>query len=204
METGRLHLIWEETRRLGEDLEPVLAAGVPTFQLRLKRGTDRERFDAARLAAEICARTGTRLVVNDRCDLALAVGADGVHVGEDDLPVAVARALVGPGAMVGATVRNPEAALSAAADGASYLGAGPVYPSSTKPDLPPPIGPEGIARIAQVVEIPVIAIGGVTPDRVPELLSAGAYGVAVVGSVWSDPRPRAAVEELLAALEVGV
>ncbi|GIU91598.1 MAG: thiamine-phosphate synthase [Acidimicrobiia bacterium] len=204
MEIGRLHLIWDETRRLGEDLEPVLAAGVPTFQLRLKRGTDRERFEAGRLAAEICARTATRLVVNDRCDLALAVGADGVHVGEDDLPVAVVRNLMGPEAMVGATVRNPDAALAAAADGASYLGAGPVYPSRTKPDLPPPIGPEGIARIARAVEIPVIAIGGVTPRRVPELLAAGAYGVAVVGSVWSDRRPRAVVEELLTVLGVGV
>jgi thiamine-phosphate pyrophosphorylase len=124
-------------------------------------------------------------LVNDRVGVALAAGADGVHVGADDLPVAVARRVLGPDAVLGATCRTPASARAAVADGATYLGAGPAFPTSTKDGLPPPIGPMGVAAVAAAVPgTPVIAIGGVTPDRVGVL--AG-YGVAAVSAIAADP-----------------
>ncbi len=139
-------------------------------------------------------------LVNDRVDLALAVGADGVHVGGDDLPVDVARRLLGEHALVGATCRNPEAARRAVDAGASYLGVGPAYVTSTKTGLPDPMGPGGVEAIARAVSIPVIAIAGVTAGHVPELLDAGAWGVAVVGAVYGAADPAGAVAELLEVL----
>ncbi|MBO0729889.1 MAG: thiamine phosphate synthase, partial [Acidimicrobiaceae bacterium] len=132
-------------------------------------------------------------------DVALATGA-GVHLGAEDLPVAVARRLLGPDAVVGGTARNPGTATALVEAGATYLGVGPCYTTATKDGLPPAIGPGGVAAVAGAVDIPVIAIGGVTLDRVPELLAAGAYGVAVVDAVAGAPDPDAAVRELLDAL----
>ncbi|MBW3642202.1 MAG: thiamine phosphate synthase [Actinobacteria bacterium] len=178
----------------------VLAGGAPLVQLRSKEGTDRDRW---RLAGEVvrrCHAMGARCLVNDRADIAAAVGADGVHLGDHDLPVAAARALLGADAVVGATCRDPESARRAEAEGASYLGVGPVFATSTKAGLPAPLGPAGLARVATAVDLPVIAIGGVTPARVPALVDAGAYGVAVAGAVFAAPDPGAATAELGAAL----
>ena len=139
-------------------------------------------------------------LVNDRVDLALALGADGVHLGDDDVPVDVARRLLGPDAMIGATARNPEAAKRAVDAGASYLGVGPAYATHTKSGLPDPMGAAGVAAVAGAVSVPVIAIAGVTVDRVAELRDAGAWGVAVVGAVYGAADPAAATAELLEAL----
>lgn len=178
-----------------------LAAGAPLVQLRCKDCTDRERLHHARRLRRDCARAGARCVVNDRTDLALAIGADGVHVGADDLPPAIARRLLGPTALVGATCRDAETARRLVAEGASYLGVGPVYASTTKAGLPDPIGPRGIAAVAAAVDVPVIAIGGVTAQAVPELLAAGAWGVAVVAAVYGAPDPAAAITALWHALD---
>src|SRR5205823_15043548 len=107
----------------------------------------------------LCRPAGVTCLVNDRLHVALAVGADGGHVGADDLPVAAARRILGPYAVLGATARDPETARRAVADGASYLGVGPAYPTSTKGGLPAPIGPAGVAAVAAAVPVPVIAIG---------------------------------------------
>jgi thiamine-phosphate pyrophosphorylase len=142
--------------------------------------------------------------VTDRLHLARAAGAAGGPVGAADLPVAAARRVLGPDAVLGATARTPEQARAAVAAGASYLGVGPAYATVTKEGLPAPIGPVGVAAVvAAVPGVPVIAIGGVTAARVPELLAAGAYGVAVVGAVSAAPDPGDAAGALLAALEVG-
>jgi thiamine-phosphate pyrophosphorylase len=133
------------------------------------------------------------LLINDRLDLALAVDADGVHVGAEDLPAHVARKLLGPGKIVGATARGPEDV----PDEADYVGVGPCYQTSTKDGLPPPIGPAGIARITSK---PVIAIGGVTLRHVPELLRHGAHGIAVIGAVADAVDPPQALAALLKAV----
>ncbi len=201
---GQLHLITDA--RPGRDpvrvVRQALGAGGPlVVQVRVEDGvTDRDAYQLAGRIVELCRAAGATCLVNDRLDVAIAVGADGAHVGAEDLPVRVARRVLGPRAVLGATVRDPAAARAAIADGASYLGAGPAYLTGTKAGLPDPIGVAGIAAVAACATVPVIAIGGVTCERVPELVAAGAYGVAVVGAVCSAASPRDATAELLAAL----
>jgi thiamine-phosphate pyrophosphorylase len=200
---GRLHLVTDVRR----DRDPVavvraaLSAGVPVVQVRVPdHVSDLGAYHLSVIIAELCASAGATCLVNDRLHIALAVGADGGHVGGDDLPVAVARRVLGPDAILGATARDPVTAQAAVAAGASYLGVGPAYATRTKEGLPDPIGPAGIRAVASAVTVPVIAIGAVTAARVPELLAAGAYGVAVVTAVSDAPDPAAAAAELLAAL----
>ncbi len=201
---GQLHVITDT--RPGRDplavVRAALAAGAPVVQVRVeKTATDREAYDLALRVAAQCAEYRATCLVDDRLHVALAVGAAGGHVGADDLPVAAARRLLGPAAILGATARAPETALAAVAAGASYVGVGPAYTTSTKDGLPAPIGPAGVVAVAATVDVPVIAIGGVTAARVPELLAAGAYGVAVVGAVSGAADPERATAELLAALD---
>lgn len=197
---GRLHLITDRV----EVAAAALAAGVPVVQVRVAdQVTDREAYDLAGRICALCREHEATCLVNDRLDVALAVGADGAHVGADDLPVAAARRVLGPAAVLGATCRDPVSAKAAVADGASYLGVGPAYQTTTKAGLPPALGPAGVAAVAAAVpEVPVIAIGGITADRVAPLRDAGAHGVAVVGAVNAAADPGAATEELLHALRV--
>jgi thiamine-phosphate pyrophosphorylase len=134
-------------------------------------------------------------------DVALAAGAAGTHVGADDLPVDAVRRIAGPGHLIGGTARDPLRAVELVAAGADYLGVGPAYPTPTKSGLPAPLGPSGVAAVARAVRVPVIAIGGVTAGRIPELLAAGARGVAVVAAVSEAADPAAATRKLLNALD---
>jgi thiamine-phosphate pyrophosphorylase len=178
-----------------------LAAGAPVIQVRVEDHiTDREACQLARQVRELCRRYRATCLVNDRLHVALAVGADGGHVGADDLSVRDARTVLGPRAVVGATAREPDVAVRAAGDGADYLGVGPCYPTTTKDLSVAPDGPARIARVTAAVTVPVIAIGGVTAARVPELIAAGAYGVAVVGEISAAADPAGAVTALLRAL----
>jgi thiamine-phosphate pyrophosphorylase len=157
-------------------------------------------YAAAASIAERCRAAGATCIVNDRADLAMAVGADGVHVGADDLPVGVARRLLGPAALVGGTARNPADAERHRVAGASYVGVGPVCATASKTGLPEPLGPAVVRAVADAVAIPVIAIAGVTVERVDELIAAGAHGVAVIGAVARAPDPEAATAAFVAAL----
>ena len=200
---GRLHVLTDArggTAALAV-VERAVAAGAPVVQVRAKDCTDKVLHDFAGAMVDICAGTGTTCLVNDRVDVALAVGADGTHLGADDLPVAAARKVAGPGHLIGGTARDPQRARQLVAEGADYLGVGPAYPTTTKTGLPAALGPAGIAAVARAVDVPVIAIGGVTAARVPELLAAGAWGVAVVGAVSGAADPGAATLELLRALD---
>jgi thiamine-phosphate pyrophosphorylase len=158
--------------------------------------SDRFAYALTLAILDLCRPAGVMCLVNDRVDVAVAAGADGAHVGDCDLPVAAARAVLGKSAVLGSTCRSP-GAISA---GASYFGVGPAFPTSTKDGLPAPIGPAGVGAVAAATSVPVIAIGGITAARVPSLVAAGAYGVAVVGAVSRAADPRRAVEELLAVL----
>jgi thiamine-phosphate pyrophosphorylase len=200
---GRLHLITPAV--IGDDelaaIDRVLEAGAPLLQVRLKDVTDRERLAVTRRIRARCRTAAATCIVNDRVDLALAVDADGVHLGAEDLPVEKARGILGPGAIVGGTCRTPEDARRAELAGASYVGAGPVAVSGTKAGLPDAVGVGRIEQIAAAVSIPVIAIGGITVDLVPSLLAAGAHGVAVVAAVFGASDPAAATTALVRALE---
>ncbi|GEM_PF-738447 len=155
-----------------------LAAGVRVIQLRFKALPAHELVALARELRPACDARHCLLIVNDRVDVALLAGADGVHLGADDLRPADARVL-GPELIIGATARNPGAGAAAQADGADYVGAGSVFGSLTKPGLPV-IGPEGLAEIAAALEIPVVGIGGITADNCAQVLGAGAGGFASV------------------------
>lgn len=202
---GRLHLITDT--RPGRDPLAVLRAALPVaradlvVQVRVTdEAGDREAYELARQVVALCRPYGATCLVNDRLHVALAVGAAGGHVGADDLPVAEARRVLGAGAVLGATAREPVAAAEAVAAGASYLGVGPCHATTTKSGLPDPIGPEGVRAVAGAVEVPVIAIGGVTAASVPALRAAGAYGVAVVGALSQAADPAAAAAALIRAL----
>lgn len=202
---GRLHLV-TDTRPGRDPLVVVRAAlGVAgaelVVQVRVEdSATDREAYDLARRVIELCSPVGATCLVNDRLHVALAVNAAGGHVGALDLPVDAARRVLGSEAILGVTAREPDTAASAVAAGASYLGVGPCHLTSTKEGLPPPIGADGVRAVAGAVDVPVIAIGGVTAATVPALLAAGAHGVAVVGALSGAADPARVTAELLGAL----
>ena len=182
-------------------IDAALGAGAPVIQVRAKPVTDRRLFALAEVVASRCRRAGAICLIDDRVDICLAVGAHGVHLGDDDLPVAAARRVLGKGAIIGATARDPESARWLVSEGVDYLGVGPTYATSTKDGLPDPLGPAGVGAVAAAVDVPVIAIAGITAERVPEVLAAGVHGVAVVGAVSRAADPARAVAGLLAALE---
>ena len=177
--------------------EALLRAGAPLVQVRTKAIDDRARLGAASVVLSAARAVGATCLVNDRVDIALAAGADGVHVGADDLPAVVARRLLGRDAIVGATCRDAEDARRAQAEGASYLGVGPVFATSTKTGLPDPMGPRGVEAVAAAVDVPVIAISGITVDNAAAVLEAGAWGVAVVGAVYGAVDPVASLRQLM-------
>lgn len=172
-------------------------AGLPDVAVQIRvKSNDASAYALTCTAIEVCRPAGTIVLVNDRVGVALAAGADGVHLGADDLPVAAGRRVLGPAAIIGATCRDPGAARAAVAAGAGYLGVGPAFATSTKDGLPPPLGPAAIAAVADSVPgTPVLAIGGITAERVPLL---AVHGVAAVSAFAADPK--GAVAAFLAAL----
>jgi thiamine-phosphate pyrophosphorylase len=145
------------------------------------------------------------LIINDRLDIALAVDADGVHLGDDDLPVAVARAQLGEDAIIGRSVSTVEAAEAAERAGADYLGVGAIYTTGSKDvdDDENGIGVDVVTEIADAVEIPLVGIGGVTPERTPDVIEAGADGVAVITAITQAADPERATRKLGEAVERG-
>ncbi|HET9654737.1 MAG TPA: thiamine phosphate synthase [Kineosporiaceae bacterium] len=202
---GRLHLITDHRLgpRVPQFVAEAVAAGADCVQVRVARtSTDREALALTREVLATCREYGATCLVNDRVDVALAAGADGVHLGADDLPVAVARRILGDQALIGATARDPLTARRAEDDGADYLGVGPFRATRTKDGLPPAIGLAGVGAVAAAVGIPVLAIGGIVAGDLPGLLSAGAHGAAVVSALSQAADPAAALAELLEALTV--
>lgn len=178
-----------------------LGAGARWLQIRSKALSDAELFRCSEPFELACAEFTATLVIDDRVDLAMALGADGVHVGADDLPVNVVREIIDPDAIVGATARSVDEAKRAEDDGATYLGVGPVFVSASKAaTVAEPIGVRGVEQIAGAVSLPVFAISGVEVDHVADLLSAGAWGVAVINAVYGAADVAAAVDGFLTAL----
>lgn len=205
---GRLHVLTVESGsgRAGPGCDPVelvrlaLRGGADTIQYREKRLSTREQIATARALVRLCREAGVRLIVNDRVDVALAADAGGVHLGEEDFPIALARDLLGPDRVIGASAATAARAVEAMWAGADYIGAGPVFATDRKGDAGAPVGLEGLEAIVRAVEIPVVAIGGITRARVPEILATGARGIAVIQAVALDPDPEAAARALRAAL----
>jgi thiamine-phosphate pyrophosphorylase len=141
------------------------------------------------------------LIINDRSDIAFLCGADGVHLGQDDIPLAAARKILGKSALIGVSVSSHKEALAAEAEGADYLGAGPLFPTLSKADLPPILGLAGLRKIRARVRIPILAIGGVTVGNAGEVVAAGADGVAVISAIASAKDPRRAASKLIESID---
>lgn len=179
-------------------LLPALAdAGVDGFQVRAKSLDGRALTALVERVVGAVRPAGAMVLVNDRLDVALAAGADGVHLGRVDVPVAAARRIA-PDLVVGATCRTRAEVESAARDGASYAGFGPVFATASKEGLPDPLGPAAVSAAAGV--LPLIAIGGIDAARVAAVVAAGAHGVAVIGGIWRQPDPVSAAKELASQL----
>jgi thiamine-phosphate pyrophosphorylase len=176
--------------------------GATVIQLREKNLAAKGFFKEAEKALGKARERGVKIIINDRVDIALALKADGVHLGQDDLPPAEARQLLGPDAIIGFSTHNFEQAERAVQLPVDYIAIGPIFPTSTKQNPDPPIGLPGLSQVRQVVgEIPLVAIGGITAERASEVLAAGADSVAIVRGLLSDPNKIAAqTKNLLAQL----
>ncbi|HIX64896.1 MAG TPA: thiamine phosphate synthase [Candidatus Anaerotruncus excrementipullorum] len=200
----RLYLItdrsWLGGRSLEDQVEAALEAGATCLQLREKHLEEEAFLAQAVRIKEIAHRHGVPLIINDNLRVALESGADGLHVGQGDLQAQKARALLGPEKILGVSARTVEQALAAQAAGADYLGVGAVFPTSTKPEAAE-VPWETLGEICRAVEIPVVAIGGITAQRLPQLAGSGIAGAAVISAVFAQPDIPAAVRGLLDALE---
>ncbi len=187
-------------RPLLDVMEECLAAGLRAVQLREKDLAVREVLALAQPLREATRRHGARLVINDRADIALTVGADGVQRTQASLPVAALRRICSPGSLIGASVHSEAEARQAAAESADFLLFGPVYDTPSKRQCGPPQGLDALRRVVAAVDRPVLAVGGMTADRVGEVLKAGARGVAVISAILGADRPADAVKAFLDAL----
>lgn len=187
----------------GRDLVDVVRAalrgGAPVIQLRMKDGAARDMVEMAQALLAETRPAGALLFVNDRVDVAVIAGADGAHVGQDDLPVAAARRVSPPGFLLGVSAESVELAVQAQAEGADYVGVGPVYATGSKADAGEPIGLGRIAEVAASVKIPVVGIGGIAVGNARAVVESGAAGVAVISAVMRADDPESATRELLRA-----
>jgi thiamine-phosphate pyrophosphorylase len=195
LHAARLYLVCDA--RPTEFLAAALRGGVDIVQLRLKRSADAEIVRSAERFAALCRRHGALFMLNDRPDLVEAAGADGVHVGQDDIPVDEAREIVGPDRLVGLSTHNPQQI--DAADRVDYIGVGPVHETPTKPGRPA-VGLELVSYAAAHAGVPFFAIGGITPCNVQGVLGAGAERIAVVRALTEAPEPERAARALRAAI----
>lgn len=183
-----------------------LEGGVDVVQLREKGRTARKRYEIGTTVRRVTAEADVPLIVNDRIDLAAAINADGVHLGDDDLPVAVARNQLGSDAVIGRSVATPEAAVAAESAGADYLGVGAVYETSSKTDVDPEengIGIDSLQAVVEATTLPVYAIGGITVTRAPDVIAAGADGVAVISAIVTAEQPVEATAALKSSITNG-
>jgi thiamine-phosphate pyrophosphorylase len=175
------------------DVASAVAAGVRVVQYRQKQGQPRDLVAEARQLRELCCRT--LFLVNDRVDLALEVGADGVHLGQEDLPYPEARKILGPEKIIGITVHNLAEALAAQAWGADYLGVSPIFSTATKADAGAPAGVTLLAEIRRRVSLPLVAIGGITLANAPAVIGAGADAVCAISVVVAKTDVRGEIEK---------
>ncbi len=196
--TDRGWLAEDET--LGDVLEAALGGGVTFVQLREKSMEKEEMLSEALGLAELCQSHGVPFVVDDDVEVALASGADGVHVGQGDTACVEARRVLGPDKIVGVSASTVEEAKKAEADGADYLGVGAVFPTGSKDDAED-VSLETLREICEAVSIPVVAIGGISAENVDELAGTGIVGVAVISAIFAAPDKEQAAAKLYEKLE---
>lgn len=187
-------------RSLTDVLKEAATVGARLFQYRNKSASMKEAYAEALLLRQVALDTGVTFIVNDRCDLALAVNADGVHLGQGDLPLDLARKMLGPNKLIGISTHNPNQVREAIAGSPDYLGFGPIFKPGSKQDHDPVVGLEGLRVIRRLTSLPVFAIGGIQIDQAGEVIRAGANGIAVISAVLKAPDIRYAVNSFLAQM----
>jgi len=192
---GRSMLGHRELARL------LLDAGAPLLQLRIKDAATATMVELARDLRQMTAAVGAMFIVNDRADVAKLVGADGVHLGQDDLPVAAARQLLGSQAIIGLSTHNQAQVMAAQSSGADYLGFGPIFATTTKANPDAVQGTESLRQACRISRLPVVAIGGIRADTAAEVLAAGAAAVAIIGDLVGAADPAARARALMAACD---
>ncbi len=208
MTLGRLHVLtdfqFQQHFSHAELAELAIRGGADTIQFRQKFGGIRHRLHEARRTLETCSVHGVPLIVNDMLEVAMSIGAAGIHLGQMDFPVAEARRILPTEYIIGATAANVSEAERAWRDGATYIGFGPVYFTMSKANPSAVTGVDGLARVCAAIPIPVIAIAGITAERVDEVMDAGAHGIAVMSAVTNAEDPAEATREIREALDAAL
>ncbi len=199
LKAARLYLVTSPSENLFATVEASLKGGLTLVQYRDKNTDDLIRFQNAQKLCQLCHDYGALFLVNDRVDLALAVNADGIHLGQQDLPIAIARQILGPNRIIGRSTTNPQEMAKAIAEGADYIGVGPVYETPTKVGKAA-AGLDYVSYAAQNSPVPWFAIGGIDQANLQDVLKAGAKQVAVVRVIMQSPNPTEATQDLLAQL----
>ena len=198
---GVLHVITDTTLQSqfthAELAELAIEGGADTVQFRQKQGTTRELIAMAQSMQTICKQHNVPLIVNDRADVALAIGATGAHFGQDDMPVSIGRRILPIETIIGASARTEKKILEAITEGADYIGFGPIYGTTSKPDAEMAKGLDRLRRMCDIAACPVIAIGGIGVKTAADVIRAGAHGVAVISAVCAHPKPTIATRALL-------
>ena len=202
-----IYAITDSGLSLGRSIEEVagalLTAGVKVIQYREKKKKAGEMLRECEILRDMTRKAGAFFIVNDHVDIAVLVKADGVHVGQEDLPVARVRELVGPDCVIGLSTHAPEQALAAASEGADYIGVGPIYATQTKDDVCDPVGLEYLDFVAKNVTIPFAAIGGIKRHNIGEVVRHGAKCCCLVSELVGAPDIAARVAEVRAAMKAG-
>lgn len=183
-------------RRLSEVVEDAIKGGVTLVQVREKDISTREFYKVALEVKEVTDKYKVPLIINDRIDIAQAVDADGVHLGQDDMPLTIARKILGKEKIIGISVGNVEEAKEAERDGADYVGIGAVFFTGSKKDIDTPIGVAGLKEIVDSINIPSVAIGGVNKENTTEIMKTGTDGIAVISAILNNEDVRNASEDL--------
>ncbi len=205
---GRLHILTDtvlQSRFSHADLvRMAISGGADTIQFRQKDGPTRRMIETAREIGQVCRSAGVPLIVNDRLDVALASDADGIHLGQDDFPIPLARKLLGEDRIIGGSAGNVEEALTCLSQGADYVGFGPVYFTASKPDAGPAGGIALLREVISSVPIPVVAIGGINALNAQEVMDSGVWGLAVISSVCCQEDPEEAARCLLKVISSSI
>ena len=195
-----LYLVTDRTLTKGrstkEIVDAAVSGGITCVQLREKHCGTREFLDKALSLRPLLKTRNIPLIINDRLDIALAVEADGVHLGQSDMPIGMARKIAGNSLIIGISAESAEDALRAEQEGADYIGISPVFATATKTDTAPPLGLEGIRKIRTLVDIPLVGIGGINQDNAESVIVVGADGIAVVSAIVSATDPAGASKKL--------
>ena len=201
---GRLHVLTDTDLQNCfshiELAELAIAGGADSIQFRQKTGETIQMIRIAEQIQALCKRAGVSFIINDRVDVAIAVHADGVHLGQGDFPIPLARKLLGEGAIIGGSAGNAEEAQKCFLEGADYIGFGPVYPTSSKEDAGPASGLDLLRQVVEKIPLPIIAIGGINKDNTVLVRESGAYGIAVISAVCCEKNPEEATRCLLRLL----